>query len=106
MTLFSLSFLFLFISWIHVNLENHLESIKLQEELKLVHTRIDIEEDIFDLVRQGNESGRLFGLTSAKYQVEDSILTINILEDAPISLEYDIMEDESFEWRKKYDSIE
>lgn len=96
----------MFISWIHVNLESHVKSIQLQDDLKLVNTRIDIEEDIFDLVRQGNKSGRLFGTTSAKYEVQDNSLSIYILGDSPTTLEYDIIEDESFEWRKKYDSIE
>lgn len=103
MTLFSLSFLFFFMSWLQVHLLHHVQSIKALEEIKGIHKRIDLEEDVFDLVRQGYEKGRIFG--KARYEVLDDVLYIYISGTTPYTLEYDIIVDESFEWRKKYDSI-
>lgn len=103
MTLFSISFLFLFISWIHINLEAHVKTLNAKEDIKLIQQRIDLEEDVFALVRQGYLEGKV--LAKANFEVENSILTINILGDSPLSLEYDIIGDGSFKWRKKYDSI-
>ena len=104
MTLFALSFLFLFVSWIHVNLEAYTKSINALDQVKEINKRIDFEEDVFDLVRQGYEKGRIIG--KAKYEVLDDILFIYVSGNSPYTLEYDIIGDESFEWRKKYDSIE
>ena len=103
MTLFSLSFLFFFISWLHVHLQNEIKSLKALEDIKKIEERIDIEEEVFDLVRQGYDKGGIWG--KARYKVLDDILYIYVSGTSPYTLEYDIILDESFEWRKKYDSI-
>ena len=104
MTLFSLSFLFMFMTWLHFNLDAHIKTIKSKEKLVEINRRIDLEEVVFTQVRKGIQSGEIHNQVT--FEVIEDTLFINSIGTEPSSHEYDIIGDGSFEWRKKYDSIE
>ncbi len=102
-SLLTLLFLFYFLAFIDFSLNSINLSNRIESNLKKIKQRNEVENAIFVMVRSGYKKGAYLG--QAKYEVKDDILQIVFIGDSRYTVEYDIIEDGSFEWRKKYDSI-
>lgn len=90
--------MFLFFSWLLYNIETYTTNLKISNNIKDVNKRIEIEQKIFDRVRNSELEGKINDY--ATFYVKDNRLLITGINDSTDPIVYDIIGDGSFKWRK------
>ena len=99
---YALAFFIFFTTCLSYYIKLDLQYLKTQAYLKEVDQRLAFEGEIFHQVRLGKTKNKT---RYYQYYVKDKVLYVTYHFSIPIYVEYDIIGDGSFVWRRNYDYI-
>ena len=99
---YALAFFLFFSTLLSYHIKMDFQYLQAQKHLSTVDKRLSLEGEIFHKVRLGKNA---YSCADYSYEVKQDRLYVQYNFAIPILVEYDIIEDESFVWRRNYDYI-